>query len=116
MADEPRDNTYGYGLVMRAITAKIGPDASPQTWLANELGISRQIVHFWAKNGGIPAKHVPIVSRLTGLSKLEIRPEDVSTALPGSIFDEIVKQAEAKRITFTTRVVSLLRAGLKINP
>jgi YdaS antitoxin of YdaST toxin-antitoxin system len=113
MSDAPRDNLYGYSLVIQAVRSKIGPDESPQTWLATQLGTSRQACHFWANSDGIPAKHVPAVSQLTGLSAIEIRPEDVATMIPGSVFDEIAKQATAKRTTFTARLVAVLRLGLK---
>lgn len=101
---------------MDAIKAQLEPGASPQSWLAEQLGISRQTTHFWQASGGIPPKHLAAVSKLTGLSPLEIRPEDIATIIPGSLFDEIAKQAEAKRTTFTARLVSILKAGLKLNP
>lgn len=116
MADIPRDNLYGYAQVVKAIQAQIGPNSSPQSWMAEQLGVSRQVAHFWSSSDGIPAKYVPIMSKLTGLSALEIRPEDIATIIPGSMFDEIAKQAEARRTTFTARLVAVLRAGLKLNP
>ncbi len=108
----PRDNAYGYVMVMRAIQARSADGASPQTWLATQLGVTRQAVHFWAKNGGIPAKHAPAVSRLTGLSEIEIRPEDIAHKLPGSIFDKISKQAKALGKGFGDHLVDIIMKGL----
>lgn len=112
MADNPRNNFHGYKKVIETIRGNIDPGISPQSWLAERLEVSRQAVHFWANRDGIPAKHVQIVSDLTGLSPIEIRPQDIVTAIPGSLFDEIAKQAIARRTTFTARFISILRNGL----
>jgi hypothetical protein len=112
MADTPRDNLYGYKEVIESIKQNIDAGISPQSWLAEKLGVSRQAVHFWAGSDGIPAKHVQIVSDLTGLSPMQIRPQDIAISIPGSLFDEIAKQAIARRTTFTARFISILRSGI----
>lgn len=111
MADLPRDNIYGYQQTLKAISAQIGP-SSPQAWLAGKLNISRQIVYMWGNRDGIPRSHVDEVAKLSGLTVSEIRPEDIATAIPGSLFDEIAKQATAKKTTFTARLVAIIKAGI----
>jgi DNA-binding transcriptional regulator YdaS (Cro superfamily) len=115
MKDAPRDNIYGYQQVLKAIKAQIGP-SSPQAWLSEQLGVSRQVIYQWANRDGIPRAHVPTIARLTGMAPVEIRPEDVVTSIPGSIFDEIAKQATAKKTTFAARLVAIIKAGLHLNP
>lgn len=113
MADTPRTNIDGYHRVIEIIRGRIGRQDSPQTFLAHHLGVTRQVVHHWQKADGIPAKHVPEVMDLTGLSAFEIRPSDIAQNLPGSIFDRIAEQAKRRGIAFGDQLVVIIKKGLK---
>ena len=121
MADAPRDNIDGYHRVMEVIKAQLppgapgGPGTSPQSWLANQLGVARQNAHFWATNDGIPVKHLAKVAKLTGLSPAEIRSENAAVHGPGTMFDQIAKQARQMGVSFGDHFISIIRRGLKLN-
>lgn len=108
--------TRGYDAVIAVVRSKLAdPHASPQTWLAAKLAVTRQAVHHWRDNDGIPPKYVDKVKRLTGLTREQIRPQDIPLDLPEDILEEITVQARELKETFTARLIAVLRAGLKIN-
>lgn len=108
--------TRGYEAVISAVRTKLrNPRVSPQTWLAEKLGVTRQAVHHWADNDGIPPKYVDKVKRLTGLTREQIRPQDIPLDLPDDVMEEITVQARARKETFTAHLIAVLRAGLRIN-
>ena len=108
--------TRGYDAVIAAVREKLNdPQRSPQTWLAEKLGVTRQAVHLWRDNDGIPPKHVDKVRRLTGLTREQIRPQDIPLDLPDDLREEISAQARERKETFTARLIAVLRAGLKLN-
>lgn len=108
--------TRGYDAVIAAVRAKVDdPQRSPQTWLADKLGVTRQVVHFWRNSDGIPPKHIDKVKRLTGLTREQIRPQDIPLDLPDDIMERISAQARERKETFTASLIAVLRAGLRIN-
>ena len=60
-----------YGRALRTALEKQGIQ---QVWLADELGVSRQMVHNWCKSG-VSMYHVIGVARLLSVSPDVLRPD-----------------------------------------
>jgi hypothetical protein len=54
---------------------KHGTDFGAMQWFASEIGVTRQTLANWGKRAGILPSYVDRVAKLTGLKKIEVRPE-----------------------------------------
>lgn len=107
--------TRGYDAVIAAVRKKLDdPHASPQRWLADKLGITRQTTHRWRDNGGIPPKYVNEISRLTGLTEDQIRPEGIRIHLPDDIMEAVRERASKREGGFLESLTFYIRKGLKL--
>lgn len=117
MTDFPRTNLDGYNLVLDNIRARIKPAESPKAWLAQRLGVSRQLCFQWGiprrDGSGVPRARVAAVAELTGLSPFQIRPEDVVQNLPNPIFDAIAGRALENNVSFGEMLLQIITEGLK---
>ena len=50
-------------------------DAINQAGLAGKLGITRQAVNQWKRKGQIPVERVREIERITGIPRVELRPD-----------------------------------------
>lgn len=107
----PYTDQDAYKAVMAEIRRRIPERASPQSWLAAELGVSRQIIYRWEVDG-FPEKHIDKIANLLGLSPAQIAPSTVAQYLPGSLFTEIADQAKDRKLTFMARFIAIVRAGI----
>ena len=108
---KPRTNLDGIALVLETIQRQQSFNTSygVKAWLANQLGVTRQTILNWEDRDGVPRDSLAEVCRLTGLSELQVRPEDVSSHIPGDLFDKIVARALRLQRTFTETIVASLR-------
>lgn len=95
---------------MTRIRAKV-PNVAPQTWLCAQLGVSRQIVYLWEKDG-FPEKHAPHIAELLGMDPIQVCPTLLSIALPERVFDAVVAATTPKK-PFLIKMVELIKLGLK---
>lgn len=108
---DPKDR--GYNAVISVIRERLDdPHASPQSWLAGKLGLTRQAVHKWSEVDGVPLKYMDKVKKLTGLTKDQIRPQDIPLDLPDDIMNEVLGQASVRKETFAARLLAIVRAGI----
>lgn len=105
------DDRAAYRAVMTKIEAKV-PNRSPQTWLAEQLGVTRQVVHWW-QDHGIPQHHADTIAGLLDMFPAQVCPGLVITYLPESIFSSIVRRTTSKK-TFPVVLINLLKLGLGI--
>lgn len=106
-----RTNKDGLELVLSTIQAQQDYPTSygVKSFLANHLGVTRQTILNWEDRDGVPREQLRAVCKLTGLSEMEIRPEDVSSHIPGDLFDKIVARAVRLKSSFSDMVVASLR-------
>lgn len=64
------------GLVREAIKAAITAAGGTQMNLAEKLGgsYSQQQISYWLRVGKVPAEHVPLIERVTGVSRHQLCP------------------------------------------
>jgi hypothetical protein len=97
MADTPQN--HGYSLALEAARKISGKEHGSASWLAEQLGISRQRL-FNYRDTGFPNEMVPQVSKITGVPAKKLRkhlaeiPEEVWDQLcvrnPKSLMNQIV--------------------------
>jgi hypothetical protein len=68
---------------------KHGRTHGARAWLAHQLGTSRQTLDNWGKRVGFPERHIKKISKITGLTSQEVRPETVMVQMPVEIWKEI---------------------------
>jgi hypothetical protein len=59
------------------------------TWLAGQIGTSRQNIDNWGKKSGIPPAHVETIQKITGLKKDEIRPDTFLVEVPKKAWNRL---------------------------
>ena len=87
--EKPRTPTLaGYDLAIERVKElhhqRTGKEHGAISWLAAELGTSRQTVDNWGDRTGFPINLVPKVSEITGLPPETIRPATVILEIPKS--------------------------------
>ena len=110
-SQKPRTNIDGYELALDVIRSKLGADRAPIPWLAEQLGVTRQYIWGYWKDG-VPEKYVDAVAKLTGLSPTEVRPQSMHQHIPGELFQAIADSAKQHKISFTARLIEVIRNGL----
>lgn len=106
-----RTNADGLSLVLETIQKQQEfPTAyGVKSWLAAQIGVTRQSILNWEDRDGIPREHVEAVKKITGLDETQIRPEDVATHIPEDLWVRIAARAERMKRTFSETVVASLR-------
>jgi hypothetical protein len=108
---KPRTNLDGLALVLELIQKQqaFATSYGVKSWLATKLGVTRQTILNWEDRDGVPRESVSAVSKLTGLSVMQIRPEDVGTNIPADLWVRIAARAERMGKSFSDVVVASLR-------
>ena len=97
------ENKNAYDRVIAAVQAKTGKERGAASWLADHIGVSRQLVDTFRRRGGFPEKYVSNICRVTGLPR-----DQVSTDLT----PEIVRLSRKWRCSVKEAEDRILRAGL----
>lgn len=72
MTKTPKTNVDGYNLALTFFEE--GKTHGAQSRMAVALGVSRAVCEAWRRNG-IPAKYIPKLKKLTGLTGRQMQPE-----------------------------------------
>lgn len=106
------DKAAAYQAVMDRIreVIELPPNRSPQSWLAEQLGVARQLSYVWQTNG-IPKKHVAEIAKLLDMDPMVVCPSLEDTYLPKPVFHAIL-ESSTKTKPFGARLVELLKIGL----
>jgi hypothetical protein len=110
---KPYDRTAAYHAVMNRIreTVNLPVNRGPQSWLAEQLKISRQVTYVW-ENNGIPEHHAEEIGELLDMDPIQVCPSLAVTYLPEPVFNAIV-EASTKKKPFHVKLVELVKLGLK---
>lgn len=92
-----------YDRVIAAAQAITGKEWGAASWLADQIGVSRQLVDTFRRRGGFPEKYVNDICRVTKLPR-----DQVSTDLT----PEIIKLSRKWRCSVKEAEERVLRAGL----
>ena len=108
---KPITNIDGIALVLETIRQQQSFPTSygVKSWLAKQLGVTRQTILNWEDRDGVPRESVAAISEITGLSEMQIRPEDVGSHIPGDLWVKIAARAERLKRSFNDCVVASLR-------
>lgn len=107
------DKAAAYRAVMDRIREKVElpPNRAAPSWLAEQLGVSRQLAYVW-EHSGIPEHHAEAIGELLDMDPLQVCPSLAVTYLPEPVFNAIV-EASTKKKPFHVKLVELVKLGLK---
>lgn len=108
---EAYDKQAAYRAVIARIrdTVELPPNRAPQSWLALQLEVSRQLVYIWADRG-IPEEYAGTIAELLGMDPIQVCPQ-TPIYLPTDVFQDIVQSK--KRKSFSARMIELIRLGFQ---
>lgn len=78
--------------VKAARERETGTRHGARTWLAKQLGMSRQALDNMSQRDGFPANRVADVSRIVGIPQKLIRPRTLSVETPEDAWDLLAPQ------------------------
>ena len=113
-----KDFRHGFNRVIEIVQAqhleRTGSEHGAITWLARQLGTSKQSVDNWRKRDGFPYRYARKLMRITGLSEAEIWPGGIAVSVdfPVELWNDVVKASGDFGRTAPETVVELVRIGL----
>ena len=96
-------NLTGYDRVIAAVQRITGKRWGAASWLAEQLGESRQVIDTYRKRGFFPLRHVDRIAELTQLAEFEIQPD------PGP---DILKLSKKWHVSIREAEIRVMRIGL----
>ena len=97
-------NPVGYDLVIATVGSIIEKKWGAKSWLAHQIGVSRQLMDAFRRRGGFPEKYVPKICEVTGLEPDQVRSD---------IDFELKQYASKRRISVKEARQILLRIGVE---
>ena len=112
--NKPTTNIEGFQFVIHAVeakTGKTGAKSGVRSWLADQLGITRQTLNNFERRGrGIPQKYVPAICKLLKLEPTDIRPTPVY--LPSDVMKRVLARCRRSRKSVEAMITELVQLGL----